>query len=357
MQEYEDIKLNKKYILKMIRNIIIFILLIIFTFWFLFKGKDINELISVVRSSNKIYIIISIFLAFCFYLIESINIRRILIALKEKKFSIIRAFKYTSIGAFFSAITPAAVGGQPVEIYYMSKEGVEPHNGTLALLIQLCGFQISTIALSLICAILNPHLLNGKIIWFYILGITINGIILTFMLLGLFSHTAIRTIIDFIAKIMKLLKVKKADTKIKKIEKAFNKYTTSASLIKNNKKIFIYGILRVFVQILVFHSIPFFIYKSFGLNGFNFFEIFSTQAVLYTTTSGIPLPGAIGASESFFLNLYGKIFGPTLLGGAMLLYRFSSFYLFIFIFMIIVIISFITIKNTNKHKTKKEQFN
>ena len=347
MEKYKDMKLRKRCNLKMIRNLVFFVLLIIFTFWFIFKDQDLNELFNVIKQSNKIYILISILLMFFVYLMESINVRSILISLKEKKFSIIKALKYTAIGAFFSAITPAATGGQPIEIYYMSKDDIKSYNGTMAMLIQLCGFQISTISLSIICAIINPSLLKDGIIWFYLLGLLINGSALIVMLLGIFSKKTTNKLINLLLKIMKLIKTKNYELKKKKLEEGLEQYSKSAEFIKNNKLEFLKAIFRVYIQIIIYHSIPYFIYKSFGLNELNYLEFFTMQAVLYTTVSGIPLPGAIGVSESLFLKLYGNAFGETLLSGAMLLYRFVSLYLYVIIFLVVVII------NATKSKNKE----
>ena len=70
------------------------------------------------------------------------------------------------------------------------------------------------------------------------------------------------------------------------------------------------------------------------------------QAILYTTVSGIPIPGAVGVSETLFLKLYGEAFGKTLLNGAMLLFRFASFYLYIIIFLVVFLI--VASKTKNK---------
>ena len=69
------------------------------------------------------------------------------------------------------------------------------------------------------------------------------------------------------------------------------------------------------------------------------------QAVLYTTVSGLPLPGAIGVSETVFLGIFGVAFGQDLLKGAMLLNRIDTFYLFVIISLIVVIINAIRMKN------------
>ena len=345
MEKYRDMTLRKKSNIKMIRNLIFFILLIIFTFWFIFKDQDLNELKKAITYADPKYILLGIILAFFVYLMESINVRAVLLSLGEKKFSIIRAFKYTTIGAFFSAITPAATGGQPVEIYYMSKDGIKTSNGTMAMLMQLCGFQISTIGLSIICAILNPSLLSGDIIWFYLLGILINGFALAVMLVLTFSNKSTKIIYKFLVGIMNRMKVKNRERKIEKLEEALNQYKESSEYIKKNKIEFVKSIFRVLIQITIYHSIPFVIYKAFGLSKLNFFELFSMQAVFYTTVSGLPLPGSIGVSETLFLRLFGSAFGKKLLGGAMILYRFVSFYLYIVIFAVIVVINAVKSKD------------
>lgn len=345
MEKYRDMTVRKRSNVTMIRNLVLFIALIIFTFWFLFKDQDLNELVKAIERADIKFIIMGAILMFCVYLMESINIRSVLMSLGEKKFSMIRALKYTAIGSFFSAITPAATGGQPVEIYYMSKDGIKASNGAMAMLIQLCGFQISTLVLSIFSALLNPSLLKDGIIWFYILGIGINGVALIFMLLGTFSSKVAHKFLNMSLKLMKLAKIRNYEIKKKKMEDGLIQYQKSAEYIKKNKMEFLKAILRVFIQISIYHSIPYFIYRGFGLTKLNFFELFSMQAVLYTTVSGIPLPGSIGVSESLFLKLYGKAFGKTLLSGAMLLYRFVSFYLYIILFSVVVIICAVKTKD------------
>ena len=329
----------------MIRNFVFFILLIVFTFWYIFKDQDLNELKKVVEGANKWYVLAGFILMLGSYTMESINIRSILISLGEKKFSILRAIKYTSSGAFFSAITPGSTGGQPAEVYYMSKDNIKTTNGTLAMLMELCAFQISSILLSIICGILNPDLLKDGIVWFYILGIVVNGCALTGMLLGMFSKKITQKFVNFVVKVMKKAKVKGYEAKKIKIEEGFHQYVESAKYIKENKMVFVKSILRVFIQVVLFHSIPYFIYRSFGLNELSYLKLFSMQAVLYTTVAAIPVPGSIGVSETLFMKLYGIAFTTALISGAMLLFRFVSFYIYIVIFSVVVIINATKSKN------------
>ena len=346
MEKYRDMTIRKRSNVKMIRNLVFFILLIIVTFIFIFKDQDFNELVKAIKSVNVLYIILGAIVMLMTFLVESYNIRCILVSLKEKKLSMLKALKFTWIGFFFSAITPAATGGQPIEVYYMTKEDISTANSTMAMLLQLCGYQISAISLSVICAIINPSILKGGLVWFYLLGLTLNGFALTFMMISIFSKKITRKIVDLGIKILKIIRIKHIDKKIEKIEEGLKQYNKSSDFILSHKSLFFKSVLRVFMQIVLFHSIPYFIYKGFGLTGHNFFYVFSMQAILYTTVSSIPLPGSVGVSETLFMRIYTTVFSTAILSGAMLLFRFISFYLYIIISATVVILNAVKMKDT-----------
>ena len=337
-------RLGRKINLKMTRNLLIFVGLIFITFWLLFKDQDLNELVIILKSAKTYYVLLGVLIMLIYYLIESINIRSILRAFGER-ISILSALKFTLIGFFFSAITPAATGGQPIEIYYMTKEKISGPNATMALLMQLCGFQISTILLGLICAIINPSILGGGLLWLFLLGITINGFALCLMLIAIFSKRLTQKLFNIFIKLLKLFKIKNIEAKKEKLEEGLNKYNESAIFIKSHKSEFVKAIVRVFIQICLYHSIPFFVYKAFGLDANNLLQLFAMQSVLYTTVSGLPLPGTIGISETVFLSIYGEVFGDELLSGAMLLSRGITFYFYVIVSLVVVITNAVRMRN------------
>lgn len=344
-----DIKTIKRFI----RNIILFIILIVLTFWILFKDQDMKQLLSVIKMAKIQYVFLGFFLMLMFFFMEAYNIKSILKTFGEK-ISIFKAYKFTLIGFFFSAITPAATGGQPMEIYYMKKEKISAAHATMALLIQLCGFQISTISFGIICALINPSILKGGLLFLFLVGITINGFALFLMLIGVFSRRLTLKLVNIAIKIMKLFRVRNIDKKQEDINKGLEKYNNNSEYIKSHKKEFIICISRVFLQIIFYYLVPFCVYKSFGLNGYNIFELFTMQAVLYTTVSGLPLPGAIGVSETVFLGIYGVAFGRELLPSAMLLNRGIGFYSFVIISLCVVIFNIIKNKKIDKIQIKEK---
>ena len=138
------------------------------------------EILNIAVSVKKRYILVAI-IAMCLYLLgETINITRILKELGEKS-TFLRNIRYTLIGFFFSSITPAASGGQPMEIYYMHKEKIAVANSTLALLVHLTSFQIVTITLGILSTILHFEIVKSGLIYLVVLGILLNSTALTLL--------------------------------------------------------------------------------------------------------------------------------------------------------------------------------
>ena len=346
--------MKKKKILKTLRELLVFVLLILITYWLLFKDQDMMELLNIVRSANILYIILGIFLMFMFYFIESTNVRYLL-KLFGQKISRPKALKFTFIGFFFSAITPAASGGQPMEIYYMTKEKISGPKATMALLVQLCGYQISTIVLGIVCAIINPTILHDELVWLFIMGVSINILGMILFIVCIFSRRITRKLVNIFIKLLKVFRVRKIDEKIEKINKALETYTESSVFIKSHKREFFKLVLRVLIQTSFYYSVPFCVYKAFGLSGYNLFHLFTMQAVLFSTVSGIPLPGAIGISEMVFLKIFVPAFSDKLIKGSMLLSRGITFYLYVIVGLITVIFNVFKTRNITEEEIEENQ--
>lgn len=321
---------------KTFKNLIIFIILIILTFYIILKDQNITEIAQVLRNVRLEYVFIAIIAMFIYLFLETVNMSRTLKTLKEKS-NFMQNFKYVLIGFFFSSITPAASGGQPMQIYYMHKNGISVANSTLALLVNLCSFQIITISFAMISLFFNHGYLTNGLIWLFVIGVTLNSIALALLLIGIFSKKLSAWLVKFVVKILSVFKIKNIENKKEKLEKELFKYQGSAAYIKQNRMVMLKTILTTFIQILFYYSIPFLVYCAFGFGEYNIIQIISLQAILYATVSGIPLPGAVGVSEGGFLGIFKNVFTQSTLNSAMILNRGISFYLFVLISAILVI--------------------
>ena len=334
---------TKKYII----NIILFIFLIWLTFHILLKDQNLGDLINILRNVKIPFVFIGLGCMIIYYLCESINLRRTLNALGENV-SLLKCYKYTLIGFFYSSITPAASGGQPMQIYYMHREGIKVANSTLSLVINLWSFQIITISMALVSLIFFHNYLDTGLIILFIIGIGLNSIALSLLIIGIFSKKLSSKLVLISIKLMKKLKIKNVEEKEKSLYEVLEKYNGSAKYIRANRKIILNQFITAFIQQCTYYSVSFWVCKSFGINEYNIIKIIALQSIVYATVSGIPSPGAVGVSEGAFVSIFKHIFGTELINGAMLLNRGISFYLVVFICSIVVIYNtFVTRKENN----------
>lgn len=334
---------------KLLRNLIIFIVLIILTFYIILKDQNFIELFQIIKSVKKEFILIAI-ICMCIYLsCEAINMGRTLKVLNEKS-TFGRNLKYALIGFFFSSITPAASGGQPMQIYYMHKDNISIANSTLALLINLACVQFVTISIAFVSFLFHYKNLTSGYIYFFAIGITLNLIALFLLFVGIFSQKIAKWFIKIAVAVLKFFHFKNIEEKQIKMEEELEKYQASAEYIRKNKFVMLKILLTTYFQYIVFYSIAYFVYCSFGNVEHNLLEITTMQSVVYATVSGIPSPGAVGVSEGAFIAIFKKIYTESKINGAMLLNRGVNFYLFVVISAMVVMIN--TLKE--KKQLKKE---
>ena len=330
--------MKKGNIKKLIRNFIVFVGLIFLTLWVILKDQSVTEILDVLDNVKIQFVIIGIICMAVYLILEGVNMRRTLKALGEKV-TFMQSVKYSLIGFFFSSITPAASGGQPMQIYYMHKDKISVANSTLALLINLTSMQITTISLAVFSLIVNYKFMNSVLIVLFIVGISLNATALILLLISILSKRLSKGLIKISIKIMKIFRVKNRFSKEKKILKELKMYQSSAKYVKGNRKLILKIFITTIIQFSIYYSIAYWTYRSLGFNGSNIFELTTMQSVLFATVSGIPSPGAVGVSEGAFIEIFRNIYPTHMIKSATLLHRGINFYLFVLISGIVVIIN------------------
>ena len=340
-------KTDKGMFSRMARYVVFFVALMAVTFWLIFKDQDIGGVFEALSKVNYVWILLGILLMLGYFMMQAQNVRKILASFGEH-ITIWKSLKFTMIEFFFCALTPGASGGQPVEIYYMAKEKIPASKATLAILVQILDFQIAVMAIGIISQAVmwftDPTLLTGTVAWLLRIGMIINGLALILLAFCVFSNRMAKVIANWFLRLLKKIGVKRIEEKQESLNKALDSYQEGAIYIRTHRNEFMMSIGRALIQVSLFYLVPFCVYKAFGLNGMTVIQLFNIQSVLFLATSGLPLPGAIGASESIFLTLYGTAFGEQLLSPAMLLNRGISFYLFVLITMGVVMANAIILK-------------
>ena len=325
---------------KLFRNLAFFMALIGITFYILLKDQDFFQMWEILKSVKIQYVFIGIICILLYVVCEAINIGRTLKSLNEKS-TFLRNLKYAFIGFFFSSITPAASGGQPMQIYYMHKDKISISNSTLTLLINLSSMQIITISFALISLIFNYKYMNSILTTFFIIGILLNLSALILLLVGILSKRATNGIINFAIKVLKFFKVKNIEGKKEKLEKELSKYQDNAVYVKNNKWLIAKTIFTTLIQFTIYYSITYWTYRALGFSEYNVMQIITMQSVLFATVSGIPSPGAVGVTEGAFMEIFRAVYPENMMRSAVLLNRGINFYFLVLVSCVVTLVSYL----------------
>ena len=306
---------------KIIFNGVFLAVVFALTIYGVFHGEDLSSMMDAIHRADKRWLIPRIALVAFFIWGESIIIWYMMrssgIQLKKRT-----CFLFSSVGFFFSCITPSASGGQPMQIYYMKKEKISIPVSTVILMIVTITYKLVLVVIGIGIAIFGRGFLHkyleGILPVFY-LGLALNIFCVTFMTILVFHPLLAKAIM---VKGMKLLErlhlVKKKDGRLKKLEDSMDTYRNTAAYLKNNPFVIVKVIGITFIQRMALFAVTWFVYQAFGLHGTGFWEILFLQAVISVSVDMLPLPGGMGISETLFLNIFSPVFGGLLLPGMVL---------------------------------------
>ncbi len=122
---------------------VLFLGIMFLTFYTLLRGQNLGEIVQAVKHMSVPYLVAAAGLALFFVCAEGSMIWYLLHAMqaadgagksKSKGSSLFRCIQYSFLGFFYSGITPSATGGQPVQLYYMNKDGNKGADSTVVLM-------------------------------------------------------------------------------------------------------------------------------------------------------------------------------------------------------------------------------
>lgn len=297
--------------------------------YFIVFSHGIKSLIDAIESVKIVWVIIAFLFTFIYWLLDALVIF-LMTKLKYKNQSFVNSFKTAMIGLFYSALTPFAVGGQPMQIIEMSKNHILISDAGSFITIKSIIYQVCMTVYALFCVIISGVVFSGIIQHFYVyvfFGLIANLIFILFVaLLAINKNVTTKILINFIMFLYKLKVVKNPQKNIKSVFTQTKLFQRCFFLIRNDFKFQITAYIITILQLTVFYSIPYCVYKSFGFSGISIFHIISAQAIITMITAFIPLPGASGAAEGSFYLFFSKIFTGATLFPAIFMWRFVTYY-------------------------------
>ena len=259
------------------------------------------------------------------------------------------AFKCAALGKFYDYVTPFGSGGQPFQIYYLSKSGVEGGPaGAIPIgsmfLIQFTFF---------VCAIVSFIVgVSTDIVPLYIQIVAYFGSfcyisVSLFLVVFSFLPNAGHKVIAWGVKMLTKLRICKNPEKwIAKGNNAIDNNKKNMEIIFHSKRVLIVGTLLSFVFNIAQCSMPYFTLLLFS-DALNltpswsmWFDITRVTFFIYCAITIVPTPGNSGAADGTFYGLFSRVLtiaGTCFTG--MMIWRVFSFYSYIILGVLVTIIT------------------
>lgn len=332
-QKKQQIKEKKEHkflkFLKSYSNIIYLVLIVGVTVLIIATQVDPKLLYNTIKETKIGFLFLGVVCIVVYWLLEAYILLKLMIRENpDETFSF--AYTLTIIGQYYNLLDPSSTGGQPMQLYDMSKNNYSLGAGTAVLVQKYALYQVTITLLAITATIFTITELHQSLVaakWLIVIGLIINvaAVILIFILIFK-PKVGKKFLRGCVGLLLKMRILKNAEKYYKKIDHYVGEYKIAIKSLKNKKgetaRLFLISI----VQMLVFYSVNYCVYLSLGLTGTNAITILCLQAILYVAVAFIPTPGAAGGAEAGFLLIFGPIYGPGYAPVAMILWRLISFY-------------------------------
>ncbi len=332
------------------------LLLICMTVYLVSTTLDITLIPMIMKLVNKKFIFIG-FLIMVLYIILECTIINILIKTIQKTKVRFLAVKIAMMGFYYNLVTPFASGSQPMQIYALNKYDINLSKSIAIVTNKTVLFQTVVTIYSAVIIFLNIEILKNELPSMLVLmsiGMVMNIVSLLGGMLIVLTPNTMKIIVKVIVNILYRLNIfKSLNKKIHTINKFIDEYSYSIKLFIKNKKALCLSIILTIIQLTVFFSISYCVYKAFNLNGLSLFEVLSLQVFLYMSVSPIPTPGNVGANEVAFLTIFANVFPGNIIGYSVFLY---SIYVYYFLVVVCGLFTIHTHYHMNKRKNKNRNY-
>ena len=250
--------------------------------------------------------------------------------------------KMALTGKYYDAITPTGSGGQPMQIYYLYKQGMPGAKSTSVTMVKY-GIQmlawtifgaVVMIALAGTLGAVEDVTVQTTIRVCAWIGFGINAFIPVFVTFVIFCPRAVSWLINLIIRLLhKIRLIKNADKLEVKIRNWMDDFAAFSQFVYKRPLIFLLLLALCLVEPITEMLIPYFLlvalcgqYVTPGI------ELCLTVVglAMYATNAAtfIPTPGNSGAIESVFMLAFAGI-AESVLFWYVLIWRFVLYYVFI----------------------------
>ena len=257
------------------------------------------------------------------------------------------------LGKYYDSVTPAAIGGQPFQIWYMHKNaGIGKGMATTIPIIGMISNQIGFIIVASVAFLFGSLSINNAVLMATAcFGLLFYAFWPIAILIATFLPNTTAELINLIVRFLaKIHIVKDKEKAIKKVSDGVNEYAKCVKQILKTRGLFLREVLLSVCFHLLISIIPFFVLTAFG-GAVDFLPCLVTTIAVTSAVYFVPTPGNAGAAEGTFFVVFSALSSGYIFW-AMLTWRFFSYYIYIIIGAIIYVRMHFEKKKNKTHEEK-----
>lgn len=327
---------------KKIFQVVLFLGIMFLTFYTLLHGQNLSDIWSAVKSMSVPYLLAAAGLALFFVCAEGSMIWYLLHSMEQEHIcSLSRCIQYSFIGFFYSGITPSATGGQPVQLYYMNKDGNKGSDSTVVLMTVAVIYKFVLVLLGAGLLILCGSPLRdelGKFFPLYLVGLALNMIVVAVVLCAmLFPGWMIKVSAWFEQRMIHAGLWKASSERMNKVREFTGNYKEAVTWLKKQPEKLAVLVFVTFLQRCSVFLLTYMVYLGLGQQGASLMQVLILQASIYIAVDMLPLPGAQGITELMYRSVFAAVFSQGALLPSMLVSRGLNFYFLLLVSLGVVI--------------------
>ena len=329
---------------KLAINVILFLAIMVFTMWFVFRDEGVEAVLTAMKQMSFAHLLLAIAIALFFVSAEGVMIWYLLRSIDGTS-SLFSCIRCSFIGFLFSGITPSATGGQPMQLYYLKRDGNSWSLSSVALMTVALMYKLVLVLFGVGILLFWHAPLRGYLgtgyYRLFLLGLTLNTLLVVGLLMVMFTPSVIRLLsgkAEWLA--VKLHLLKKAGSKQARLDHFMDNYQNALSFLKEHKRKMFVVLLGTVVQRAAVFALTYVVYRGMGMSGVALTTIMWLQAAVYIAVDMLPIPGAQGITEAMYRRAFLNIFTAGHVTASMCISRGVSFYLMICVGLVVTLYEF-----------------
>lgn len=336
---------------KRLLEILFFLAVMALTFRAVFTGQDAGELLSALGRMDPVCMASAAALGMIFICLEGLMIR-ILLRTMGQKSGLTKCIGYSFVGFFYSGITPSASGGQPMQLYYMKKDGNRLGDCAVALMVTALCYKLALVCIGAGLLLGRYRLLKermGGYFGFYALGMGLNTLLVALILgVMLFPQMMTKIAAGVEKRCVRIGLLKQKKERMEKVCSFVESYRDGVAFLKKHPGKLCLVMALTFVQRSTVFVLTWVVYRGMGLDGTNALTVIVLQAAVYIAVDMLPVPGAQGITELMYIQVFGQIFAGGTLTASMLICRSANFYVPMVVSLIVALAAQICARRDKK---------